>query len=95
MAQHSVGRLNWPQLVMDHCFLFQLRLLYLWLHKSLPHEIKKKERGLLIPHCFPAAPGTVETLRHRRCTARHRRPLSDDLADCGSFTYHSGGTITT
>lgn len=51
MAQSFEGRLNWSQLVMDCCFLFQLRLFYLWLHKSLPHKIREDLCLLLIPHC--------------------------------------------
>lgn len=104
MAQCFQGRLDWPQLVMDHCFLVQLRLVYLWLHKSLPHKIRK--RGFVPvpdpppccctdhhPSCFPAAPGTMETLCYCLCSAWHWHPVSHDLADCGSFTYHSGGMI--
>lgn len=51
MAKGFEGRLNWPQLAMDHCCLVQLRLVYFWLHKSFPHKIKREDLYLfLIPY---------------------------------------------
>lgn len=66
MAQCSEGRLDWPQLVMDHCFLVQLRQVYLWLHKSLPRKKKKFRKRGFVP--FP------DLLSSARCCSDHPTP---------------------
>jgi len=98
----AAPRPDWIGSVSDGSLVsLQLRPLYLWLHKSLSHTIRK--RGFVHfpdpcfsdhPPCPPTAPGAVETLRHGRRPAGHRHPAAHALADCWSSTYHSGGMIT-